>query len=100
VRVPPRLTVDRRDPDGRLRLRFGEPEGTVAADPRLFAIQRSRRFEVQHTSDLGDLAAQWTASPGEIAFDEGRFWFEESAPGPATQNFYRVVELSELGPEQ
>lgn len=98
VRMPPQLTVDRLEPDGRLRLRFGEPNATVASDPRFFAIQQGRRFEVQSTSDLGNPAAQWNTSPGEITFDAGRFWFEESAPESAAQHFYRVVELPESEP--
>jgi hypothetical protein len=99
VRMPPQLTVDRLEPDGRLRLRFGESDATVASDPRFFAVQQSRRFEVQSTSDLGNPAAQWNTSPGEITFDAGRFWFEESAAGSAAQSFYRVVELPGSGLE-
>ena len=85
VQVPQVLERPELLPDGTVRLRFADPDGTVAAD--------AGRFEVQHTPNLGGPDETWIVTPGEFVRGAGRWVFEDRSvvPGEAVRA-YRVVE--------
>jgi hypothetical protein len=80
VLEPPELL-----PDGTVRLRFADPDGTILADPS--------RFEVQHSLSLGGPQETWSITPGQVVVSAGQLVFEDrSAPGGELVRFYRVIE--------
>ena len=85
VHVPQVLERPQVLPDGKVRLRFADPDGTLAANPG--------RFEVRHTSDLGIPEPTWVLTPGEIILRDGRWELEDRTSG-ATEpvRVYRVIE--------
>jgi hypothetical protein len=85
VEVPQILACPELLADGTVRLRFADPDGTVAPSPD--------RFQVQHAPQLGSPEDSWTTTPGVIRLDAGRWMFDDRTviPGEPMRT-YRVVE--------
>jgi hypothetical protein len=85
VEVPQVLERPEVLPDGAVRLRFADPDGTMATDPG--------RFQVQHAANVGGPEDGWSATPGEIVRSAGRWVFEDWSVVPGeTIRAYRVIE--------
>lgn len=85
VEVPQVLEQPELLPDGTVRLRFADPDGTILADPG--------RFEVQHALSLGDSEETWIVTPGQAVVSAGQLVFEDrSVPAGQLVRVYRVIE--------
>lgn len=84
VLVSQRMLAPQRLLNGRVRILFSDPDGTLASDPS--------RFEVQHTTNLGAPVPIWTINSGPITPSSGRYLFEDQTSGADSLRFYRIVE--------
>ncbi len=83
VQVPQQLRAQRLV-DGRVQLRFSDPDGTLSSDPG--------RFEVHHTLNPSGPTTVWVTNVGGIITNSGQFLFEDPTSGTVSGRFYRVIE--------
>lgn len=84
IQVPQVLLPPQRLPDGRVQLRFSDPDGTLSSD--------SSRFEVHHTFNPSGPTTVWVTNLGGITINSGRFLFEDQTSGGVPRRTYRVME--------
>jgi hypothetical protein len=82
VRVPQRLLLPERQPDGSWRVRFGEADGTplVPGD--------GERFEAHSSTDLMD----WTQMQEKMSLTNSLFQFDDHSATQQYRRYYRILE--------
>jgi len=84
VQVPQHLRPPQRLPDGRIQLRFSDPDGTLSSDPS--------RFEVHHTFNPSGPTTVWVTNTGGITINDGLFLYEDQTSGSVPRRTYRIIE--------
>jgi hypothetical protein len=84
VQVPQQLRSPQLLPDGRIQLRFSDPDGTLSSDPS--------RFEVHHTFNPSGFTTVWVTNTGGISINGGLFLYEDHTSGSVPRRTYRIIE--------
>ncbi len=84
VQVPQLLQSPQRLSDGRVRLYFSDPDGTLSSNPG--------RFEVHHTFNPSGPTTVWVTNVGGVTISGGLLRYEDQTSGGATRRTYRIIE--------